>query len=481
MAHQQRRANKFVMPSWSSSCDGDYEYRAKSSSKSSQAEGKRKAKLQNVCYESKYDEYHKTGSNAGCCRPSRNVLSNALGISNLEDGRWLLRNRFQDVTKSPRPKASQMRSRTDISHFAVRLFKEAEKQDKLDDVARKLEAHRQDRLARIKRGRARMTAHPSTHSRESASRLSSSSSRQKQEQKQTQQQKPIKPKREKRLEPPPTTKMREDFVDICRAHVSKAAREYWSTDPCFDRPKTLECVANYWVVQRFLPTIIEMYHLGPAVVFSPKFIKLTQEEQEDEQGPWNMSTSRSLERDLRRKGVRIVTTRLLIVRGGDHGWHMNAIVIDLPQRRVLRFEPHGKLWKEDTSRALDEVLINELIPIIEKATGLKGFELIPPNVICPREEGPQVVDRNNKTETQKIRCPLGGMCSVWAQMFLFLLIMNPNASESEIVDEMLRPEPNLTLNVKVRKFYTFMQDTYDNAPAKIKAAVQRILDERITR
>ena len=107
---------------------------------------------------------------------------------------------------------------------------------------------------------------------------------------------------------------------------------------------------------------------------------------------------------------------------GEHGRHRNAVLVDNELKTFERFEPNGSFSE------LDEVVDSVMELEFREKFMLEGYTYIPPNHYCPRF-GPQKHVKGTN---------LSGTCIFWSLWYVEQRLLNPEKSQSDIVNELLR-------------------------------------------
>ena len=133
--------------------------------------------------------------------------------------------------------------------------------------------------------------------------------------------------------------------------------------------------------------------------------------------------------------------------------HSNALVINLVQKTIERFDPHGydyyilddnenkkKTYGPFNQEKIDNYLTKQFNTI------LPGYKYLGPDVTCPYL-GPQI-----KTDAFK------GLCLTWSTMYMILRILNYKLSPDIITKKMITGTKEQLLS-KILRFQKFMIDT----------------------
>ena len=147
--------------------------------------------------------------------------------------------------------------------------------------------------------------------------------------------------------------------------------------------------------------------------------------------------------------------------------HMNMLFIDLKNKTIERFEPHGSftsnyIWfyddfkkhneLEKAEKAYKKALgiennINNSISKNLSLIGLEGFTFIPPSAFSPMF-GPQ----------QFYSDSYNGMCVTFSLMYLHLRILNKNKTPKQIVSYMVNLEP-IKLKKIILKYAKYVEES----------------------
>ena len=124
--------------------------------------------------------------------------------------------------------------------------------------------------------------------------------------------------------------------------------------------------------------------------------------------------------------------------------HLNMIIIKVPTREIIRFEPHGSAFDETAEDIKTNKFLENLVKEINLYLELKGnrqFKYIEPKKTCPRRyahdtesfyEGWQIIESRNK---EKTKAEGGGFCQLWSWFFAECVINNPEMPITEVYEE----------------------------------------------
>ena len=141
-------------------------------------------------------------------------------------------------------------------------------------------------------------------------------------------------------------------------------------------------------------------------------------------------------------------------------YHANAIIFDKTHKTLTRFEPHGAHTKlrggsdfsENVDKSIEKWLSNPKKG--QKILG-KGWTYQPPSSFCPKD-GPQTKEAKSSFKTSQSE--RSGYCEIWSLMFLQYRMMNPDASNSEIIEYMMNPYTDDELRTRIREYGAFISN-----------------------
>ena len=159
--------------------------------------------------------------------------------------------------------------------------------------------------------------------------------------------------------------------------------------------------------------------------------------------------------------------------------HENALVFDFETKRIVRFEPHGG----DESAmfrpgVIDDAIVYALIegkgrfeyfPTIDDESlpfsryekeYFKDWTYVSPTDFCPNL-GPQAIENRSNLG---FKGEFPGYCMAWSMIFMQQRVMQPEKTESEIVQYFTRQTPN-KLRTLIRNYATYMTGLIDLHPA----------------
>ena len=128
-----------------------------------------------------------------------------------------------------------------------------------------------------------------------------------------------------------------------------------------------------------------------------------------------------------KQNVRLVFFTFILFGSSDYFTHANMIIIDLYEKTVERFDPHGSRTCFDDlsikkSKYIDQKITTLFQKKILKLIGLSKFNFLPPSLISPLY-GIQTKDSDSH----------GGMCVTISMMYLHMRILNPDKHQNKIV------------------------------------------------
>jgi len=121
--------------------------------------------------------------------------------------------------------------------------------------------------------------------------------------------------------------------------------------------------------------------------------------------------------------------------------HLNMAIIDIKNKTLERFEPHGDFYRGRTKiKDLNEKIDKILIDISEKL----NLKYLPAKEVCPFESGFQSlegtvpsknIDIKFKNAGKEINLKQGGLCALWSFLYLDLRLTFTNLSPKEIMEQ----------------------------------------------
>jgi hypothetical protein len=122
--------------------------------------------------------------------------------------------------------------------------------------------------------------------------------------------------------------------------------------------------------------------------------------------------------------------------------HLNMLIIKVPTREIIRFEPHGNEYKSD---AKVNIAVTEFLEKLTKDINsyfklTNKFTYVDPAKICPRHTkrpdfyvGFQEMDRYGMSE-KALASEGGGFCQLWSWFFAECVINNPEMAVKEVYE-----------------------------------------------
>lgn len=175
---------------------------------------------------------------------------------------------------------------------------------------------------------------------------------------------------------------------------------------------------------------------------------------------------------LRRPSLRFVVGILALPQ------HDNALVFDFDTRRIVRFEPHGGAENVMYRPGIiDDAIVYALIEgkgqfeyfpdIASESLPFSAYEkeyfkdwtYVSPTDFCPNL-GPQAIENRSNLN---FRGEYPGYCLAWSMIFMQQRVMQPEKSESEIVEYFTQQTPN-ELRILIRNYATYMMGLVDRRP-----------------
>jgi hypothetical protein len=165
----------------------------------------------------------------------------------------------------------------------------------------------------------------------------------------------------------------------------------------------------------------------------------------------------TLNRCKKNNDKRFIYSSLLIVEKSNPSFgHANMILIDMFNKTVERFEPHGQFSTHimngiDVSKVLDKLMTSKFLSI----TGLYDYKYISPFIMSP-PIGPQM-----KADAY------GGMCMTYSMLYLHLRLINPDLPQKKVIQYLVKMESN-KLKTMILKYAKFIEDTLKKYPDIIR-------------
>jgi hypothetical protein len=148
-------------------------------------------------------------------------------------------------------------------------------------------------------------------------------------------------------------------------------------------------------------------------------------------------------------GKQLVLFSLMILGYGKSGvGHQNALVIDVVNKTIERFEPNGSVDKGGSSSHVDKIMRNIFVKQY-----FPSFTYIAPLDYCPHF-GPQQIQHREK---------VGGYCVTYSTMYLHMRMIDPEISREKIVSLLSEGGPKQILD-RVKKY----QQKIDEAVPEIQ-------------
>ena len=139
---------------------------------------------------------------------------------------------------------------------------------------------------------------------------------------------------------------------------------------------------------------------------------------------------------------------------GEYMVHANSIIFDIKNKKMIRFEPHGKV-----SLSYNNIKLNKIMKYFTKIIGYKHY--VPPIDFCPLEL--QYYEQNTEYDAE------GGFCLMFSYLFICYVLDYPDNSLHEIIRKMFLgenknlmntpPNPKKVISREIRLFTNFYIDT----------------------
>jgi hypothetical protein len=173
--------------------------------------------------------------------------------------------------------------------------------------------------------------------------------------------------------------------------------------------------------------------------------------------------------------------------------HLNMLIIKVPTREMIRFEPHGSTFSNEEEERKTNMFLEKLtteVNVYLKLAENRKFTYLKPSKLCPNYNTNLSQNRFYGFQSMEInaREPSkgegGGFCQLWSWFFAECVIQNPEMDIKEVYNEafntLKRNENNFatiirgyffSINDELKK----MQKTYSIAKAKSKTGMIDIL------
>ena len=121
--------------------------------------------------------------------------------------------------------------------------------------------------------------------------------------------------------------------------------------------------------------------------------------------------------------------------------HLNMLIIKVPTREIIRFEPHGMKYQEEAEDHKINTFLKNLIQDINeylKLTDTRKFTYIDPSKLCPKyNTNPHYTGfQYRESKNRKLaKGEGGGFCQLWSWFFAECVIQNPEMDVREVYKE----------------------------------------------
>ena len=239
-------------------------------------------------------------------------------------------------------------------------------------------------------------------------------------------------------------------------HVACIPNYVLCIDPDTGKVEKSEIDENGNLICRVNPTSVSFRRASIELINAPKYYRMTVNE-----SPMELlipPNFKSVINNCSDDNKTIVICELILNRGNlwEPTKHANALVINLFQKTIERFDPYGGNYyipvgnKSSDNKKLSTAYFNsnEIDDYLTKQfnTILPGYKYLGPDVTCPYL-GPQI-----KTDAFK------GLCLTWSTMYMILRILNYKLSPEIITKKMITGTKEQLLS-KLLRFQKFMIDT----------------------
>lgn len=154
--------------------------------------------------------------------------------------------------------------------------------------------------------------------------------------------------------------------------------------------------------------------------------------------------------------------------------HANAIVVDIPKRTLIRFEPHG-----ETCGYYGGTKVDEAFEMFVKASPSLDKYVPPRSFTCGRD-GPQVVEsrmaRARPELFPKREGQPGGFCMAYSMLFIDVVMDHPDWSYSDVYDH-LNSGDDFTVGRRIRAYMQLIVDAVKERTAEEGARTKGLSGE----
>lgn len=135
----------------------------------------------------------------------------------------------------------------------------------------------------------------------------------------------------------------------------------------------------------------------------------------------------------------IYFTFILLQKSLEEFSHANIVIIDIHNKTIERFEPHGYI---PISNKIDKLFEKDMLTKL----GLTNYKYIPPTDISPK------IGIQAKADAYQ------GMCVTISMMYLQLRIMNPDIPIKKVVNYLLKISQEKLINI-ILKYAKYVEET----------------------
>ena len=124
--------------------------------------------------------------------------------------------------------------------------------------------------------------------------------------------------------------------------------------------------------------------------------------------------------------------------------HLNMLIVKVPTREIIRFEPHGSRYSNETTDNKTNTFLENLIVDINDYLNLVGdkrFTYIKPSQLCPNYKPTSSNYKIPGFQSMETRARVrgkeegGGFCVLWSWFFAECIIQNPKRKVNEVYAE----------------------------------------------
>lgn len=136
--------------------------------------------------------------------------------------------------------------------------------------------------------------------------------------------------------------------------------------------------------------------------------------------------------------------------------HANILLVNVPKKQLIRFEPHGEFFDEEPiESALNRAIFDDLFNVDFFDTYL------PPLNICPYVKTLQGLEELDIDEQYFIKTR--GLCLIWSMWFVELMMKQPKKDPQKIIEYMAQEtdKHGIRVSSKIRMYLFHLMNVYD--------------------